>query len=61
MSTDITAVKELHVKVPVVVRMKGNNEEKGKEMLKASGLNFITADEMSDAARKVVAAAGAAA
>jgi succinyl-CoA synthetase beta subunit len=57
----ITAVKELNVKVPVVVRMKGNNEEKGKEMLKNSGLNFITADQMSDAANKVVAAAGAAA
>jgi succinyl-CoA synthetase beta subunit len=57
----ITAVKELNVKVPVVVRMKGNNEEKGKEMLKASGLNFITADQMTDAANKVVAAAGAAA
>jgi succinyl-CoA synthetase beta subunit len=57
----IAAVKELNVKVPVVVRMKGNNEEKGKEMLKASGLNFITADQMTDAANKVVAAAGAAA
>jgi succinyl-CoA synthetase beta subunit len=57
----ITAVKELNVKVPVVVRMKGNNEEKGKEMLKASGLNFVTADQMTDAANKVVAAAGAAA
>jgi len=37
--------------------MKGNNEEKGKEMLRTSGLNFGTADEMTDAARKVVEAA----
>ena len=55
----IAAVRDLGVKVPVVIRMKGNNEEKGKEMLRASGLNFTTADDMTDAARKVVAAAGA--
>jgi succinyl-CoA synthetase beta subunit len=53
----IAAVRDLHVKVPVVIRMKGNNEERGKEMLRQSGLNFITADEMGEAARKVVAAA----
>jgi succinyl-CoA synthetase beta subunit len=53
----IAAVKELKVKVPVVVRMKGNNEEKGKEMLRASGLNFATADDMTKAAKEVVAAA----
>jgi succinyl-CoA synthetase beta subunit len=56
----IAAVRDLGVKVPVVIRMKGNNEDKGKEMLRASGLNFTTADDMTDAARKVVAAAGAA-
>jgi succinyl-CoA synthetase beta subunit len=55
----IAAVRDLGVKVPVVIRMKGNNEEKGKAMLRESGLNFITADDMTDAARKVVAAAGA--
>jgi succinyl-CoA synthetase beta subunit len=55
----IAAVKELSVEDPVVVRMKGNNEEKGKQMLKASGLNFETADDMSEAAAKVVAAAQA--
>ena len=38
--------------------MKGNNEERGKEMLRESGLNFITADDMTEAAKKVVAAAG---
>ena len=53
----IAAVRDLTVKVPVVVRMKGNNEEKGKEMLQDSGLNFVTADDMTDAAEKVVAAA----
>ena len=55
----IAAVRDLGVKVPVVIRMKGNNEEKGKEMLRSSGMNFITADDMTEAARKVVAAAGA--
>jgi succinyl-CoA synthetase beta subunit len=38
--------------------MKGNSEEKGKQMLRASGLNFVPADDMTQAARKVVAAAG---
>ena len=54
----IAAVRDLQVKVPVVIRMKGNNEERGKEMLRASGLNFTTADDMTEAAKKVVAAAG---
>jgi len=53
----IAAVRDLHVKVPVVIRIKGNNEERGKEMLRSSGLNFTTADEMTQAAKKVVAAA----
>jgi succinyl-CoA synthetase beta subunit len=53
----ITAVKELGIKVPVVIRMKGNNEEKGKQMLRDSGLNFMTADGMTEAAQQVVAAA----
>ncbi len=56
----ITAVRDLKVKVPVVIRMKRNNEEIGKEMLRTSGLNFTTADEMKEAASKVVAAAGGA-
>jgi succinyl-CoA synthetase beta subunit len=56
----IAAVRDLNVQVPVVIRMKGNNEERGKEMLRQSGLNFITADNMTEAARKVVAAAGSA-
>ena len=54
----IAAVRDLAVKVPVVVRMKGNNEEKGKEMLRTSGLDFGASDDMKEAAKKVVAAAG---
>ena len=53
----IAAVKELHVTVPIVIRMEGTNVEKGKQMLNESGLNFQTADDMADAAQKVVAAA----
>jgi succinyl-CoA synthetase beta subunit len=53
----IAAVKELHVDVPVVIRMEGTNVERGKQMLKESGLNFETADTMGEAAEKVVAAA----
>jgi succinyl-CoA synthetase beta subunit len=53
----IAAVKELGVPVPIVIRMEGTNVEKGKEMLKESGLNFQTADDMNEAAAKVVAAA----
>jgi succinyl-CoA synthetase beta subunit len=53
----IAAVKELGVRVPVVIRMEGTNVEKGKQMLRESGLNFTTADSMGEAAEKVVAAA----
>jgi succinyl-CoA synthetase beta subunit len=56
----IAAVKDLHLTLPVVVRMKGNNEEKGKEMLRTSGLNFVAADDMKTAAKRVVEAAGTA-
>ena len=51
----IAAVKELGVPVPIVIRMEGTNVEKGKQMLRDSGLNFTTADTMSEAAEKVVA------
>ncbi len=53
----IGAVKELDVKVPVVIRAEGTNVDIGKKMLAESGLNFITADSMQEAAAKVVAAA----
>jgi succinyl-CoA synthetase beta subunit len=51
----IAAVKELGVPVPIVIRMEGTNVERGKQMLRDSGLNFTTADSMSEAAEKVVA------
>jgi succinyl-CoA synthetase beta subunit len=54
----IAAVRDLNVQIPVVIRMKGNNEERGKEMLRQSGLDFTTADDMTEAAKKVVRAAG---
>jgi len=54
----VQAAKNLGVKVPVVVRLEGTNVEQGQEILRASGLNFIVADGMKDAAEKVVAATG---
>jgi len=56
----IAAVEELHVPVPIVIRMKGTNVEEGKRMLAESGLNFTTADTMGEAATQVVALAGGA-
>jgi succinyl-CoA synthetase beta subunit len=55
----ITAVREVQLTVPLVVRMKGTNEELGRRMLAESGLPIIPADDMADAARKIVAAVGA--
>ena len=52
----ITASKAVNLKVPLVVRMKGTNEELGKKMLAESGLPIIRADTMAEAAQKVVAA-----
>ncbi len=51
----IAAVRDLNVKVPIVIRMEGTNVERGKQMLRESGLNFTTADSMGEAAEKVVA------
>ena len=55
----ITASRAVHLSVPLVVRMKGTNEEIGKKMLRDSGLPIISADTMAEAAQKVVAAARA--
>jgi succinyl-CoA synthetase beta subunit len=52
----ITACKAVNLQVPLVVRMKGTNEELGKQMLAESGLPIISADTMAEAAQKVVAA-----
>jgi len=54
----ITAVKEVGVSVPVVVRLEGTNVEKGRALLADSGLDIIAADDLTDAAKKSVAAAG---
>ncbi|HEX3119449.1 MAG TPA: ADP-forming succinate--CoA ligase subunit beta [Candidatus Acidoferrum sp.] len=56
----VAAAKDLHVKVPVVVRMEGTNVEMGQKILRDSGLNFTIADGMKDGATKVVALAGGA-
>jgi succinyl-CoA synthetase beta subunit len=53
----ITASKAVGLKVPLVVRMKGTNEDLGKKMLAESGLPIISADTMAEAAQRVVAAA----
>ena len=53
----IAAVKEVDVKVPVIVRLEGTNVEKGKEILKNSGLAITPADDINDGAKKAVAAA----
>ena len=52
----ITACKAVNLSVPLVVRMKGTNEDLGKKMLAESGLPIISADTMAEAAQKVVAA-----
>jgi succinyl-CoA synthetase beta subunit len=53
----INAAKTVHLSVPLVVRLEGTNVEKGKCMLKESGVALITADDLADAAQKAVEAA----
>ena len=53
----VDAASELHLTLPIVVRMEGTNVDKGKEILKNSGMKFTIADGMKDAAQKVVAVA----
>ena len=53
----IAAAKELQLKVPLVVRLEGTNVKEGKEILSKSGLKITPADDLGDAAKKVVAAA----
>jgi succinyl-CoA synthetase beta subunit len=50
----ITAAKELGMTMPLVVRLEGTNVDKGKKILKESGLHIIAADNLADAAQKVV-------
>ena len=54
----ITAVKEVGVSVPVVVRLEGTNVDKGRALLAESGLDIISAEDLTDAAQKAVAASG---
>ncbi len=56
----IAAVKEVGVKVPVIVRLEGTNVEEGKAMLRDSGLAITPADDINDGAKKAVAAVNAA-
>lgn len=52
----IGAVEEVHVNVPVVVRLEGNNAERGSRLLSESDVNIIAANDLTDAAEKIVAA-----
>ena len=52
----IAAVKEVGLQVPLVVRLEGTNVELGKKIINESGLNVISADDLDDAAQKIVAA-----
>ena len=54
----IAAVREVGLKVPLVVRLEGTNVELGKKIIAESGLNVIAADNLSDAAQKIVMAIG---
>ena len=54
----ITVVKEVGIRIPVVVRLEGTNVELGRQMLNESGLSIISASGLTDAAKQAVAAAG---
>ena len=57
----VEAARKSNIQMPIVLRLEGTNVEEGKKILKDSGLNFIVAETMKDAAEKVVAAAAQAA
>ena len=52
----VTAVKQVGLKVPLVVRLEGTNVEQGKAIINNSGLNVIAADDLKDGAEKIVKA-----
>ncbi len=52
----LAAVKELSLNVPLVIRLEGTNVELGKKIIKESGLNVISGDDLEDAATKIVKA-----
>lgn len=53
----VDAIKELEIKLPVVVRLAGTNVEEGRRIIDSSGLTVISAETLADAAEKAVAAA----
>jgi len=52
----IAAVQDVGLKVPLVVRLEGTNVDLGKKIIRESGLNVIAADDLDDAAQKIVKA-----
>jgi succinyl-CoA synthetase beta subunit len=50
----VAAVKQVGLKVPLVVRLEGTNVEQGKKIITGSGLNVVPADNLDDAAQKIV-------
>jgi succinyl-CoA synthetase beta subunit len=52
----VAAVREIGLKVPLVVRLEGTNVQLGKKIINNSGLNVVSADDLDDAARKIVRA-----
>jgi len=52
----VAAVKEVGLKVPLVVRLEGTNVDAGKKIIRESGLNVLSADDLDDAAQKIVKA-----
>ncbi len=52
----VSAIKDVGLEVPLVVRLEGTNVEQGKKIINESGLNVIAADDLNDAAQKIVAA-----
>ncbi|MCB2055387.1 MAG: succinate--CoA ligase subunit beta, partial [Geminicoccaceae bacterium] len=57
----VAAAREVNLTVPLVVRLAGTNVEQGKQILSESGLAITPADDLADAARKIVDAVGSAA
>jgi succinyl-CoA synthetase beta subunit len=57
----VAAVREVGLKVPLVVRLEGTNVDQGKKIINESGLNVISANDLDDAAQKIVGAVGKAA
>jgi succinyl-CoA synthetase beta subunit len=50
----IQAAKQVELNIPVVVRLEGNHHQQGKQLLQQSGLNLVTADDLADAAQKIL-------